>query len=139
MRGAYDRSLLAAALPFMTLAQPALLRSGSYYVAEDRSGAIVGCGGWTRERPGSGERVAGLAHIRHFGVHPDWTRQGVGRAIYSRCARDARSAGIERFECYSSLNAERFYASLGFERVDLIKVDMPGGVQLPSVLMALEI
>ena len=135
MRGAYEDSILDAALPAMTVAQPALLRSGSYYVAETAKGILVGCGGWTRERPGSGEISAGVAHIRHFGVHPKWTRRGVGRAIYARCRYDAKAAGVTEFECYSSINGESFYAALGFDPLKKIDVEMLDGIRFPSVQM----
>ncbi len=55
MRSAYDPVLLEKALPRMTTAQPGLLESDSYYVAESAVGEIIGCGGWTRERPGTTE------------------------------------------------------------------------------------
>lgn len=135
MRGAYEDLVLDAVLPVMTVAQPALLRSGTYYVAEAAGGTIVGCGGWTKERPGSGDVSPRLAHIRHFGVHPEWTRQGVGRALYARCVDDARDAGVDRFECYASLNGEAFYAALGFERHGFIDIDIRDGVTFPSVRM----
>src|SRR6266852_2166089 len=38
----YDRDTLNRALPFMTKANPALLRSGTYYVAERGPGSLVG-------------------------------------------------------------------------------------------------
>lgn len=135
MRGAYEESILRAALPVMTVAQPALLESGSYYVAETAAHDIVGCGGWTRERPGSGETSAGVGHVRHFGVHPAWTRQGIGRAIYRRCREDAAAAGVTKLECFSTINGESFYASLGFERVGEILVDMPNGIEFPGIHM----
>ena len=135
MRGAYEDSVLDAVLPVMTVAQPALLQSGTYYVAEAAEGTDVGCGGWTKERPGSGEVSPRLAHIRHFGVHPEWTRQGVGRALYARCRDDAKNAGVNKFECYSSLNGESFYAALGFERDRIIDIEMRGGNTFPSVRM----
>jgi N-acetylglutamate synthase-like GNAT family acetyltransferase len=135
MRGSYEDTVLNAALPFMTVAQPALLQSDSYYVAEISKGTIVGCGGWTKERPASGEITEGVAHIRHFGVHPEWARRGIGRAIYARCCEDATAAGIGRFECYSSINAESFYAALGFERLEEIILEMPGGISFPSIHM----
>ena len=53
----YDRDLLGRALPFMTSANPILLASGTYYVAEREPGHLVGCGGWTTARPGSGEVI----------------------------------------------------------------------------------
>lgn len=135
MHGSYEDSILNTALPMMTVAQPVLLRSDSYYVAETATGTFVGCGGWTKERPGDSEILAGVAHIRHFGVHPEWARRGVGRAIYARCCKDATAAGLEKFECYSSINGEVFYAALGFKRLEEIVVEMPDGGSFPSVHM----
>jgi N-acetylglutamate synthase-like GNAT family acetyltransferase len=139
MRPAYDAQLLEQVLPRMTLARPSLLESGSYYVFESSEGVIVGCGGWTRERPGSSEVAANVGHIRHFGVHPDWIRRGVGTALYSRCKHDARDLGLSQFECYSSLNGEAFYAALGFRRLAQIDVDMSDGLRFPSMHMVADI
>jgi len=144
MAGSYDPDALAAALRPLTKAQPQLLRSGTYYLAETADGRaadrdIVGCGGWTRDRPGTGEVEGTLGHIRHFGTHPDWTGRGVGRAIYERCAAQAREAGITAFECHASLNAEGFYAKLGFAAVRRLDVTLNPRHSLPSVLMRREI
>ena len=135
MSGAYEDSILAAALPAMTNAQPALLESGTYYLAETEEDFLVGCGGWTREPPGGGEATAGRAHIRHFCVHPGWTRKGVGRALYTRCREDARARGVIEFECLSSINGEPFYSALGFRRDKLVTVEMPGDIEFPGVRM----
>ena len=138
MAPAYDPRVLLPALKVMTKANPSLLASGTYYVAESPGGRIVGCGGWTLVRPGTTETELGLAHVRHFATDPSWTRRGVGRALYDRCESSARLVGVRAFECYSSLNAERFYAALGFRRVRDFKIDL-GTVLLPGVLMRREI
>lgn len=135
MAEGYEGPLLTSVLPFMTQANPALLSSGTYYLAEAAGGQVVGCGGWTRERPGTGEVADGLAHIRHFATHPDWVGHGVGRAIFEFCERAAKAAGVRRFECYSSLNAERFYLALGFAKAGQMKVTLADGIGLPSILM----
>ena len=139
MRPAYDAKLLEQVLPRITVAQSDLLASGSYYVAEAPDGNIIGCGGWTRERPGTNEISAKVGHIRHFGVHPKWTRCGVGKALYLQCKRDARDAGIARLECYASLNGEIFYSALGFRRLAQIEVEMFDGLLFPSVHMVADI
>ena len=133
MRGAYPDDLLESALPRITRANPDLLRSGRYHLAESEDGAAMGCGGWSDRPPGSGPD--GHAHIRHFATHPDWTGQGVGRAIYRRCEEEAAAAGFGGFICFSSLNGEPFYAALGFRRVREIRVPMGPGLRFPSVLM----
>jgi predicted N-acetyltransferase YhbS len=110
------------------------LSSGAYHVAETE-GRIVGSGGWSFNRPGSDETEPGLAHVRHFAVHPDWARRGVGRAIYGACEAQARIAGARRFECYATLSGEGFYAALGFRTVGRIDVRMGENAILPSLLM----
>jgi GNAT superfamily N-acetyltransferase len=135
MASAYDADALAPALKLMTNANPALLGSGTHYVAELATGLLVGCGGWTWERPGTGTVEPQLGHLRHFAVHPDWTRRGVGRAIFRVCKRTAREAGVRVFECYSSLNAEKFYRSLNFVRIREMDMELKPRVTLPGVLM----
>ena len=135
MQQDYDRDLLSAALPALTRASPELLQSGTYYVAETESELVVGCGGWTRERPGNGDVEDELGHIRHFATHPKWIGQGVGRSIYDTCERQARSEGVTNFRCYSSVNAEGFYATLGFESIQGMDVPLGPHLTLPGILM----
>ncbi len=137
MADAYDKDVLDDLLPKITRAQPVLLESGRFFVADAEP--LAGCGGWSFERPGGDEIVDGVAHVRHFGVHPAWTRQGVGSAIFKRCRDEARRAGIERFLCYASINGESFYSALGFRRLKPIEVDLPDGLVLPSILMELDL
>lgn len=135
MPGAYGEALVAEVLPIIARANPRLLASGTYYLAFTPDGELIGAGGWTCERPGIGEIEADMGHIRHFATHPDWIGQGVGRALIQRCVSDAVSAGITRFECYSSLNAVDFYARLGFKEVRAIDIPMGGDLVMPSLLM----
>ena len=134
MASAYDADLLARALPVITRPHPGLLAGGTYYLAE-ADGQAIGCGGWSWNEPGSGAVEPGLAHIRHFAVRSAKTGQGVGRALYDRCERDAREAGADRFEAQASLNGEAFYAALGFSRIGRIEVPMGRDLLFPSILM----
>ena len=134
MVAAYDAAVLAAALPFITKAQLDLLTSGTFYVAEE-AGRILGCGGWTFGAPGSGQISEGLAHIRHFAVDPERARAGFGRLIFEECARAAHQAGAVRFQVFSSLNAENFYARMGLQRLDIVAVPIREEVVFPAVLM----
>lgn len=135
----YDCDLLSRALPHFTKANPALLACATYYVAEREPGNLVGCGGWTTAKPGSGEIREGEAHIRHFATHPEWTRQGIGSALLTRCINDARSFGIRKLHCLSTLNAESFYRAAGFETVGPIDVQLGTSMTFPGVLMRCEI
>lgn len=135
MKPVYRGLLSEAALTLMTKANPALLASGTFYVAEARDSLLVGCGGWTFERPGDGKVENGVGHVRHFATRPDWAGKGVGRAIYQLCETNARAAGLTDLECFSSLNAERFYSSLGFERVRELDVELTSGVTVRGIFM----
>jgi GNAT superfamily N-acetyltransferase len=135
----YDGDTLGRALPLMTAANPALLSSATYYVAEGEPGNLVGCGGWTTAQPGSGEVVEAEAHIRHFATHPMRVRQGVGASLLARCFSDARLFGIRKLHCFSTLNAERFYGAFGFDTVGLIDVPMGPSLTFPGVLMSREL
>lgn len=135
LRRHYLSSLLAVALPLLTRANPMLLACGTFFVAESEVGDVLGCGGWTRERSGKGDTASQLAHIRHFATDPRHTRHGIGRALYLACEGQARAAGINRFECYASLNAEAFYAALGFRRVQMIDLELASRTTLPAVWM----
>jgi GNAT superfamily N-acetyltransferase len=131
----YDDDVLAASLPLMTQANLRLLGSGMFFVAESCDRQAVGCGGWSLERPGSGEVESGLGHIRHFAVHPGWLRKGIGGALLEHCLDDARARGITGLERYSSLPAEAFYRAGGFTPVETIQVDLGRGVRLTTVVM----
>lgn len=131
----YDPATLSSVLPLMTQANPVLLNSGSYFLAAAGDGRLVGCGGWSRENPCMGPRRPASGHIRHFATHPEFTRLGVGRAIHEKCVDTARAAGLRHFECCASLNAERFYAALGFKPVRRMMIPMGPWAELPVVLM----
>jgi GNAT superfamily N-acetyltransferase len=132
---AYPPDLLARTLPAITRANPELLASGRYYLVEAETGEPAGCGGWSANSPGGKDGDPERAHIRHFATHPAWTRRGVGRLLYERCADDARAAGFTLFEAWASLNGESFYASLGFRRLERIETSMPGGLRFPAIRM----
>lgn len=135
----YDKDLLARVLPMITRANPRLLASNTFYVAQTRQGEIVGCGGWTPEHPGTGAVVKGVAHIRHFATHPLWTRKGVGRAIIARCRNDAAARGVVKLHCYATLAAENFYRAAGFTTVASADVLMGSSLPFPTLIMQLDL
>lgn len=137
LKDAYQVETLKAALPIMLHPDPDpdLLTGGTYFVFQQGDGTIIGCGGWTREQPGDQAITPGIGHIRHVVVHPDLIRNGIGRAIMTITEATAMAAGIKGFECFSTLNAEPFYAALGFDAVERGEVKIGGAVWFPSVLM----
>jgi GNAT superfamily N-acetyltransferase len=135
LAAAYTADVLAATLPLMTKANPRLLASGTYYVAEADGGSLAGCGGWTAEMPGSGEVVPGVGHIRHFATHPQWTRRGVASAMLVRCLEEATARDVTTMEAFATLSAEDFYRAHGFVTIGPIDIAMTEDIKLPSVWM----
>lgn len=131
----YAPDVLARALPLIARANPGLLVSGSYYLAEPADGgAPMAAGGWTVESPHQAEPT-GTGHIRHVVTHPQATRQGLAAAIMRRSFEEARAAGLRRLVALSTLTAVPFYAAMGFveEREEVIV--MAPDVSFPAVRM----
>jgi N-acetylglutamate synthase-like GNAT family acetyltransferase len=135
LQEAYEAAIVEKAVPLITNAQPKLLTSGTYYLADTEDGAIVGAGGWTKTSPTGKNETLTNGNIRHFGTDPDNARKGIGRALINRCIEDATLAGLTELNCYSTLNGERFYQACGFTSIETFIINLPGNVQFPSIRM----
>ena len=126
-------SVLVTALPLISRAQPHLVASGTYYCAEEE-GRILGVGGWSRD-----PRLPSRAHVRHVATDPTATRRGIGRAILSRILAEARSAGLEELECWSTRTAVPFYSAVGFRVEGPMEVPLQPGITFPAIRMRLDL
>jgi GNAT superfamily N-acetyltransferase len=123
-----------------------LIEDRTYFVVE-QSGALAGCGGWSRRAtlyggdhsPG---RDAALldpakdpARVRAMYTHPAFMRQGVGRLILSLCEDAARAEGFARAELVATLAGLPLYAACGYRATERF-VDARGGMPVPLVRMA---
>lgn len=138
LAGHYDAELASEASSSSAEHVVRLLPSGRYYVAE-HDACVVGCGGWSWDSSLAGVDRPHTAMIRAFAVEPGWTRRGIAGAIFRRCLAAAESAGAEWLAVRSSINAEPFYASLGFASLHPLKVTLPSGRAVDAVLMELEL
>lgn len=132
LKADYAPSVLVTALPIISRARPELVGCGTYYVAEEDRGRIIGAGGWTRDG-----RRAELGHIRHVVTDDRALRRGVGRAILSRALETARAAGVTELECWSTRTAEPFYAAMGFVAEGDMEISLAPAVRFPAVRMRL--
>lgn len=123
-----------------------LIADGTYFVAE-AAGRIVGCGGWSKRKSlfgGDAARSAedsqlnattDPARVRAFFIHPEWARQGIGRAILEASESAIASAGFSRIELVATLAGEPLYRVCGYEEAERYEVSMSGGLTLPVVRM----
>jgi GNAT superfamily N-acetyltransferase len=123
----YPPSVLVTAVPLIARADPALLASGRYFVAETGGGRIVAAGGWS----GSGS----AAQLRHVVTDHRLTRRGIGRRVVSAALADAAAAGVRRMDCLATHTAVPFYAALGFAVLGPVEVPLRPGIAFPAVRM----
>ena len=128
LAGHYPPSVMVTAVPLLARAQPSLIASGSYYVAQTDEETLVGAGGWTRGRGLAGD-------VRHVVTDDRMVRQGIGREILTRTIREARMAGLTRLDCRATHAAVPFYEALGFEALGPIDVPLRPGIFFPAILM----
>ncbi|MCU4652595.1 GNAT family N-acetyltransferase [Roseibacterium sp. SDUM158016] len=136
LKADYPPSVLVTALPLIARANPALLRSGSYYMAEDGDDRVLAAGGWSHSGPQGGVGPRDLGHVRHVVTHPSATRRGLAGAILERCFSEARAAGITWMMAQSTRTAVPFYRAMGFEERAEIEVMLRPGIGFPAVEMA---
>ena len=135
---AYDAALLAKALPLMTRANPALLASGTYYLAEAADGAPVGlrrldlrAAGRTGrpDRPGAGPYPS----LRHRPrLDRPRCRPSAVRPLPGRC-RGGRGVPVRSLVDPSW--RRRSTAAMGFQTVERFDVAMGPEIRFPSVRM----
>ncbi len=144
----YTPEQRAGALGLIFAIDSQLVRDGTYLVAEDETGTILGCGAWSqRGNLFGGDKVPGKAdnlldpavdpaRIRSFFVHPDHARKGVGTAILHACEAAARAAGYRRAELVATLTGVPLYAFHGYAEIRRYEIPLPNGAMLPVVPMA---
>jgi putative acetyltransferase len=118
------------------------IRTTDFYVAEERPAPVTPQpGGGTREDPwrivGFGSLSVPKAEITGLYFHPDAIGKGVGAAMMRRLFELARAAGLRELVVGSTLNAEPFYARMGFVREAETFHEFPSGIRVASVRMRL--
>jgi GNAT superfamily N-acetyltransferase len=144
----YSPQQIESSLKYVFGVDTQLIKDGTYYVVE-YDGRIVGAGGWSRRKTlyGGDQTKGGAednlldphrdpAKIRAFYVHPDWSRQGVGRQMMNACQAASRQAGFTRLELLATLTGAPLYAACGFQVGERVEVNLPDGVVLPTIKMA---
>ena len=133
-RGYYSEEQVSAALKSVYGVDSMLIEDGTYFVAE-ADDIIIGRGGWSKRKTLFGgdqfsNRDAGsldphfeAAKIRAFFIHPNFARQGLGRAILDRCELDAARKGFNSLELMSTLPGVEFYRACGYVATDPIFYD----------------
>ena len=84
---------------------------------------------------GIGALVPAESELRAVYVSPESARQGCGSALVQEIERIAREKRVGRLTLHASLNAERFYADLGYDVLERTDVVLPNGRRMAAVRM----
>jgi GNAT superfamily N-acetyltransferase len=127
-----------------------LIQDGTYFAVADETGALVGCGGWSRRATLYGGNHAGSvvarddrlldpatepARIRAMYTHPDHARRGIGRMILEAGEAAARAEGFKRAQLGATLAGEPLYRACGYAVVSEETKMSKTGVAIPLKLM----
>ncbi len=133
LKADYPPSIIVTAVPLISRAQPALLQSGTYYVAEDESGTIIGAGGWSLTHPQTGRASPARGSVRHFATDYRQTRRGVASALMGKVIAEATVAGLAVLDCQATRTAVPFYLSQGFRTVGDVSITLRPGIVFPAI------
>jgi putative acetyltransferase len=84
---------------------------------------------------GLGSLVVNNTELRACYVVPEAARMGVGSALVKEMERIARDRGLTHLELHASVNAEPFYAALGYEAVERGEHVLRSGLRMAAVKM----
>lgn len=143
----YSPAQLESALRFVFGPDTQLIADRTYYVMVGAAGELAAGGGWSRRKSLYGgdqmkteadpqlDPVRDAARIRAFFVHPAWSRRGLARRLFDRCAAEATRAGFRRLELAATLPGEPLYRELGFTEVERFDNTLPDGERITMVRM----
>jgi N-acetylglutamate synthase-like GNAT family acetyltransferase len=146
----YTTNQIESSLKYIFGIDSQLITDGTYYVAH-KDDVIVGCGGWSKRQALFGgdqhktiedsllDPAEDAARIRAFFVHPDYTRQGIGRHIIQVCENAAQAEGFSSMELGATLPGVPLYKAMGYQAIEDIDVPMPDGEMLEVVKMRKEL
>ena len=123
-----------------------LIADGTYFVIEEDD-VIAGCGGWSRRATlfggnhtaGRDARLLDPATNRQ-GCAPCtlprlFVRRGIGRRILALCEDAARAEGFRRAELGATMGGLPLYEASGYQPIEMLQVDTPGGIKVPILRM----
>ena len=88
------------------------------------------------EPVGLGALVLTAAELRACYVVPEAARKGVGTALVREIERIAKESGLQQLELLASVNAEPFYAALGYQAVERTQHRLRAGITMDAVKMS---
>ncbi|MDV2996173.1 MAG: putative N-acetyltransferase YafP [Chroococcidiopsis sp. SAG 2025] len=85
-------------------------------------------------------RIAGFSElfeteVNAVYVHPNYSRQGVGKLLLNIIEQEAIAQHIERLTLSASTNAKLFYQACGYQVIEYSFHTLRSGTKIPCILM----
>jgi GNAT superfamily N-acetyltransferase len=119
----------------------AIVLEGHFFLAEDRGGAILASGGWSRAKPGyaagisENGQAASIPTVRSVFVDPAIARRGVGSAIMRRVEGDAALHNVRLLGLTATLSGAPLYERLGYQMQEATQIIFPDKTRFGCVKM----
>ncbi|WP_084583052.1 GNAT family N-acetyltransferase [Sphingomonas azotifigens] len=125
-----------------------LIADQTYFLVEDATGTIAGCGGWSfratlyggdasivAREPQRLDPARDAAKIRAMYTDPAFIRRGIGRRVLGLCEEAARDAGFARAEMMATMAGVPLYEACGYRQIEPVLSAPIAGVRVPLVRM----
>lgn len=123
----YQQHTIESALKGAFGVDSQLIKDNTYYVIKNNHNLMIACGGWSFRRTLFGSDTNNIrnpeklnpnndaAKIRAFFIHPDYSRQGLGKLLVKKCESKAKAHGFTKIQLMSTLSGVDFYKKNGYQ------------------------
>lgn len=147
--GYYNERQIKSACQYVCVPDRQIIEDGTYYVVEDESGAMIGCGGWSfRNTLYAGPQSQfdhdilvpskDMARIRAMFVLPSASGKGVGALILNFSEAAAKKYGFKKGALGATESGLDFYKAKQWIVVKKEMAALPDGVKIEITHMEKE-
>ncbi len=145
--GHYSTNQINSCCQFVCVPDQQLIEDETFFVVLTKTGAIVGCGGWSfrdklyagpSETPRKAEKLNPLtdpARIRAMFVDPTYGGKGIGSLILNHSEKAAKAKGFTKGALGATLSGLSFYKAKGWNKVSEEEAILPDGTSIQVVQM----
>ena len=145
--GYYSNEQIESCRQFVCVPDRQLIEDKTFFVAENETGKLIGCGGWSFRN----KLYAGPAEysqesnqlnpstdpgrIRAMFTDPNYSGKGIGSMILHHSEQAAKEHGFSKIVLGSTLSGFSFYKAKGWVKVSEEQSVLPNGIVLQVINM----
>jgi N-acetylglutamate synthase-like GNAT family acetyltransferase len=149
-KGYYSEEQILSSCKYVCVPDQQIIEDGTYYVVEDESGSMIGCGGWSfRNTLYAGPKTLvqaskldpqkDKARVRAMFVLQSIKRSGVGSLILHTSEQEAKKYGFKNATLGATQSGLDFYKAKNWQVVEEELATLPDGVVIEVTRMEKEL